>query len=106
MVPSTGTTTGTTEVITKGSTARTAEVRGITISYYEAARVPADGSLRQNNLADNQAAVALWNLLMSRPNLGATTVSKLLAAKRPHLVPIYDSYVADALLPKTQRRRW
>jgi hypothetical protein len=32
--------------------------------------------------------------------------SKLLAAKRPHLVPIYDSYVADYLSPEQHRRQW
>ena len=44
MAPTMDTRTGTTEVITKGSTARTAEVRGVTISYYEAARMPAETS--------------------------------------------------------------
>jgi hypothetical protein len=29
--------------------------------------------------------------------MGGTTVSKLMAAKRPHLVPIYDSVVSNAL---------
>lgn len=39
----------------------------------------------------------LWDLLRcSRDGLGPTTASKLLAAKRPRLVPIWDSFVAQA----------
>ena len=41
-----------------------------------------------------------WNLrkmLMSRWGIGPTTASKLLAAKRPFLFPIYDKHVARAL---------
>jgi hypothetical protein len=71
-----------------------------------AMKVPVDATLRDHDLARNEAATALWDLLMSHDNLGATTVSKLLAAKRPRLVPIYDSYVAGALLPRDSGRRW
>lgn len=39
----------------------------------------------------------LWDLLReSRDGLGPTTASKLLAAKRPRLVPIWDSFVEQA----------
>ncbi|OBJ98366.1 DUF6308 family protein [Mycobacterium sp. 1245852.3] len=39
----------------------------------------------------------LWDLLrQSRDGLGPTTTSKLLAAKRPRLVPIWDSFVEQA----------
>lgn len=56
--------------------------------------------------ATDDAANALWNLLTDQHQLGPTIVSKLMAAKRPALIPIYDSFVADALLPAAARRRW
>jgi hypothetical protein len=68
--------------------------------------VPPCGSLRDYDLANNGAALALWQLLSDQRQLGPTRVSKLLAAKRPHLVPIYDNFVADALLPPEHRRNW
>lgn len=68
--------------------------------------VPPWGSLRDYDLASNEAALALWELLSDRRQLGPTRVSKLLAAKRSHLVPIFDSFVADALLPPEHRRNW
>ena len=61
--------------------------------------VEPDRILEPYDLASNEAALALWRLLSDRRQLGPTCVSKLLAAKRPHLVPIFDSFVADALLP-------
>jgi hypothetical protein len=70
-----------------------------------AMKVSVNETLRDHDLAANDAAVALWNLLRSRRGLGPTTVSKLLAAKRPHLVPIYDAYVAAVLLPSRHRRQ-
>jgi Family of unknown function (DUF6308) len=63
-------------------------------------------SLRDHDLASNVSANELWRLLRDRPKVGPTIVSKLLAAKRPHLFPIYDSYVADYLLPAEHRARW
>jgi hypothetical protein len=45
----------------------------------------------------------LWNLVRANgwhdnvSGMGRTKTSKLLAAKRPHAVPIYDSFVAKAL---------
>lgn len=39
----------------------------------------------------------LWKLLRSgRDGVGPTITSKLLAVKRPHLIPIWDSYVKEA----------
>jgi hypothetical protein len=38
--------------------------------------------------------------------MGPTTTMKLMAAKRPHLVPIYDTWVADMLLPADVGERW
>jgi hypothetical protein len=63
--------------------------------------------LREFDLASNAAALDLWQLLGDLPKMGPTTVSKLMAAKRPHLVPIYDAYVADALLsPSAGQWTW
>jgi len=50
------------------------------------------------------AATALWTLLGQQEGLGRyarTTKSKLLAAKRPHLLPIHDQYVGDVGLGYT-----
>lgn len=63
-----------------------------------------DCNLRTFDLATDAAANTLWDELDGRWGMGPTTVSKLLAAKRPHLMPIYDTYVAGALLPETSRR--
>lgn len=62
--------------------------------------------LQDHDLAANPAANALWEVLSKRYGLGPTKVSKLISAKRPHLVPIYDTYVADALLEDGGRGRW
>lgn len=39
----------------------------------------------------------LWRTVFTVPGFGAVSTSKLLARKRPHLFPIYDSVVAKAL---------
>ena len=48
-------------------------------------------------LARNSAAWRLWTRLVSIPGVGTTRASKLLARKRPHLMPIRDSVIIDAL---------
>lgn len=48
-------------------------------------------------LAPGGAASVLWNLLRSgRDGIGPTTTSKLMAAKRPQLLPIWDEFVSKA----------
>jgi len=42
----------------------------------------------------------LWTVLDAQYKVGATITSKLLAAKRPHLLPIWDQYVVDGVQPK------
>lgn len=39
----------------------------------------------------------VWDILAGVPQIGPTTASKLIAKKRPHLVPIYDSVIKRAL---------
>lgn len=48
-------------------------------------------------LAPGGAASSLWKLLRSgRDGVGPTTTSKLMAAKRPQLLPIWDNFVNKA----------
>lgn len=50
-------------------------------------------------LADGSPAHRLWRVLQGLPGVGVVTAGKLLAAKRPSLIPIWDSHVAAALGP-------
>lgn len=45
-----------------------------------------------------QPAWDLWRALLALPGLGPTTVSKLMARKRPRLIPIFDSVINDTIL--------
>lgn len=66
------------------------------------------------NLSPNGHAWKLWRLLRSRrwpeggaaSGLGRTILSKLLAAKRPHLIPVYDKHVGSALLEDPDQDIW
>lgn len=63
-------------------------------------------------LDSGSPADQLWDLVRQRQNpwkVGPTTASKVLARKRPHLIPIYDSVVAaETGLPHSgpQWKRW
>lgn len=46
---------------------------------------------------DFRAASHLWSLLREVPGVGRTRASKLLARKRPEMVPVVDSVIAGAL---------
>jgi hypothetical protein len=48
-------------------------------------------------LSPGGAAARLWGTLRQIPGIGPVTASKLLARKRPHLVPIFDKVVRIAL---------
>ena len=57
----------------------------------------------------HETAEKAWDTLVSVTGIGPVTAGKLLAAKLPRLIPIYDQHVADALgCPNTQDywRRW
>lgn len=60
-------------------------------------RIPSAIRLWEVNESDAaySAADDLWNLLREIPGLGTTRVSKLLARKRPHFIPILDSRVQE-----------
>ncbi|MDQ1306584.1 MAG: hypothetical protein QG671_2416 [Actinomycetota bacterium] len=64
------------------------------------AKIPADVDIVDADpalLRGDSPAGQLWALLRrGRDGLGRTTTSKLLAAKRPRLLPIWDSFVEDA----------
>jgi hypothetical protein len=62
-------------------------------------------TLAEHNLEKDDAANALYALL-KRPGMGSTRRMKLMAAKRPHLVPIYDEWVSRALLPPGTGSNW
>lgn len=47
---------------------------------------------------DFRPAWHLWRALSELPGLGPTTVSKLMARKRPRLIPIYDSVIDRTVL--------
>ena len=59
-------------------------------------------------LTDGRDACNLREMLVSCWGVGPTTASKLLAAKRPSLFPIYDKHVAKALRlsPDNYWQRW
>jgi hypothetical protein len=51
--------------------------------------------------ADLLVANRAWDELMDLDDVGETRVSKLMARKRPHMVPITDSVVRQRLSPRT-----
>lgn len=53
--------------------------------------------LTADEVGDGWTVRPLYRELMSIGGLGETSVTKLIARKRPHLVPILDSVVADEL---------
>lgn len=56
-------------------------------------------------VADGSSADQAWNLLTDTPGVGWVTANKLLARKRPHLLPVYDRVVKAALVP-TREEFW
>ena len=55
------------------------------------------------HLGDKSPAETLWTLLKGKPGVGPVIAGKLLAAKRPHLVPIYDYVVQSQLRPRNHK---
>ena len=73
-------------------------------------RIPIDVSIRNARasevLADGSAAAELYRHLRGIRGIGPTRASKLLAVKRPGLIPIRDSFVAKALGAASSRQWW
>ncbi|WP_238005912.1 DUF6308 family protein [Dactylosporangium sp. AC04546] len=61
------------------------------------ARIPLNRDLWEATPSELQAAEDPYRWLDGLPYVGATIASKLLARKRPRLVPIYDTVVQDLL---------
>lgn len=63
-------------------------------------RIPADLDIvdaEPEDLSSRSAAGELWNVLRGgKDGLGRTTTSKLIAVKRPRLIPIWDSRVEES----------
>lgn len=59
----------------------------------------------ESDLDDDSPASRLWEFLRSLEDIGPVTAGKLMAVKRPQLVPIYDQHVGAALGPP-RRHFW
>ncbi|HVE46427.1 MAG TPA: DUF6308 family protein [Acidimicrobiales bacterium] len=57
----------------------------------------------RETIAEGSPAARLWTLLEAVPGIGWVTGAKLLARKRPHLLPVYDQVVKAALQPRSGR---
>ena len=69
-------------------------------------KVPNDISLHEasdGDFAEGSSAWDLYERLRKVPGSGPVTASKLLARKRPHLIPVSDQIVESALFPSTGR---
>lgn len=60
-------------------------------------------SVPQDVIGDESEASQLWSILQAVPGIGWVTAAKLLARKRPHLLPVYDQVVKAALQPRSDR---
>lgn len=63
-------------------------------------KIPANVDLREAPVEvvnDSSAAACLWKHLEALPGIGWVTAHKLMARKRPRLLPVYDSVVKEAL---------
>lgn len=47
----------------------------------------------ETHMGNSSPAAALWRNVFSIDTIGSTRASKLLARKRPHLVPIHDTFI-------------
>ena len=81
------------------------------------AKIPPDVTLADPEagglIAGDGPAQELWQMLhdirprpQDRNRLGPVAAGKLLARKRPHLIPVYDSHVKDVLGRPTNDRSW
>lgn len=79
--------------------------------------IPADRHLAdvpagefESTFGKDSAATELWHVLRGRDTgrwgVGQTIASKIMARKRPHLIPIYDSVVAPLMGLKNADNQW
>lgn len=67
--------------------------------------VPGDVALWHAEDEHLAAAQDAWNFLRTQPGIGWVIAGKLMARKRPWLVPIFDGVIREALRPP-RRRFW
>ncbi|MCL1899195.1 MAG: DUF6308 family protein [Promicromonosporaceae bacterium] len=73
------------------------------------AQIPVDLDLwnaDDEHIGGNSAAWKLWRHLRRYPGVGQTTASKLMARKRPRLIPIYDAVVGQELCLRDSGGHW
>jgi hypothetical protein len=58
------------------------------------------------HVSDGSPADSAWHLLESRDGVGWVTAGKLLARKRPHLIPVWDDVVSCALGKRNRGDVW
>ena len=63
-------------------------------------------TLEDGEVRELEASNLLWGELRRIPTLGRTRVSKLIARKRPRLIPIYDDVVGKAVYGGTTQAQW
>lgn len=65
--------------------------------------VPVDRPLWQASDTDLDGVGAAWDLLRRQDGVDWVTAGKLLARKRPRLIPVFDSVIESALQPPPDR---
>jgi hypothetical protein len=68
------------------------------------AQIPTDVQLANadwDTIAPWSPAAQLWQHLITIPGIGWVRASKLLARKRPHLIPVFDTVVKNAIDPRS-----
>jgi hypothetical protein len=68
--------------------------------------IPSTMTLWEIDRRTYEAADALWRHLVALPGVGPTKAGKLLARKRPALIPIYDDVIAAFLRPGERGLWW
>ncbi len=62
--------------------------------------------VREEEVGPGSAANQLWELLESIDGIGWVTAGKLMARKRPRVIPVYDRVVRDALERRGSDQFW
>jgi hypothetical protein len=79
------------------------------------ARIPVDIKMSdldpekaQTHLGKGSPAYDLWHILRAdgRWGIGATIASKIMARKRPHLIPIWDDIIGQVIGKRSSRDQW
>lgn len=60
----------------------------------------------EETLGRDSAAMMLWSVLFRQEGVGETIASKILARKRPHLIPIYDRVVKRVIKQQRGENEW